>query len=294
MENYLLAENDGLPAREFSEWSKEKVFFFNKYINTVGTAMRNRSWRRRNYIELFSGSGKCKIKNKNEYFLGSPLIALTIEHPFTNYYFVEQDINFIQTLEKRCSDIKNSQICIQFINNDANKAVRRITDEIDKIDKKFILGKWSSYNLAFLDPNGLELEWKTVEELAKIRRMDLIIHYSQFGITRNATKDIDSIHETSIDKFFGDREWREIYKKHRNDSTGIHRHLIDHYQSKLQSLGYVVELKEFGVTNTEPLMKNSLNAPLYRLIFASKHTLGLKIWRDITKIGADGQIPLWK
>jgi hypothetical protein len=43
---------------------------------------------------------------------------------------------------------------------------------------------------------------------------------------------------------------------------------------------------------TEPLMKNQNNAPLYRLLFVSKSKLGVKFWKDITKINRFGQMQL--
>ena len=49
--------------------------------------------------------------------------------------------------------------------------------------------------------------------------------------------------------------------------------------------GSVVEIKE-----NEPLMRNtSRNAPLYRLIFASKHPLGNKFWEQVTNRDIYGQ-----
>jgi three-Cys-motif partner protein len=139
----------------------------------------------------------------------------------------------------------------------------------------------------------LELEWNTVAELAKINRMDLIIHYSQQGIKRMADRALESPKETIIDRFFGDKEWRKVYAACKDDVTGIHRSLIDYYKSKLKTLDYV-EVKEGEEVWAEPLMKNSKNAPLYRLLFASKSPLGVKFWKDVTKVSANGQMPLWK
>jgi len=93
-----------------------------------------------------------------------------------------------------------------------------------------------------------------------------------------------------IDKFFGDGEWRKIYEKWKLKDTiaGIHRELIDHYKSKLRTLGYVdVVDSETGV---EPLMRTTkTKAPLYRLIFASKNILGHEFWIKVTREDVRGQ-----
>jgi len=221
------------------------------------------------------------------------LLSLTTDHPFTDYFFVDMESESIDTLEKRSAASKVPPDRIRCWKGDANKVVLEITSEIRKIDSEYIPGAWPSLNLAFLDPEGLELEWNTVAELAKMQRMDLIIHYSQQGIKRMADRALISKKEFDIDKFFGDTEWRKVYADCKDDATGIHRPLIDHYKSKLDQLGYV-EVKEDEDVWVEPLMKNGKQAPLYRLLFASKHPLGVKFWKDVTKVNADGQMSLWK
>lgn len=293
MDKYLLPENDGLPARNSGAWAKDKLFYLQKYISTFETSMRNKSWRKRIYIDLFSGPGKCITRESNEYFLGSPLLALTTEHPFTDYYFVDTETDNVNALKTRSSATTISQDRIHCLPGDANRKVVEIVDEIRRIDSEYIAGVWPSLNLAFLDPEGFELEWNTVARLATVNRMDLIIHYSQQGVKRMADRALESSKETAIDKFFGDKEWRKIYERCRDDITGIHRLLIDYYKSKLKTLGYV-EVKDDEEVWVEPLMKNRKNAPLYRLLFASKSPLGVKFWRDVTKVGADGQMSLWK
>ena len=115
------------------------------------------------------------------------------------------------------------------------------------------------------------------------------MHYSQGGLTRNLPKNFDAPGETKIDRFFGDTEWRKIYITHRDKAEGVHRYLIDHYKEKLQDLGYK-EIRENGWT--EPLMRNRKQAPLYRLLFASKHERGNEFWKIVTQKDLYGQKPL--
>lgn len=293
MDKYLLPEDDGLLMRDSGAWAKDKLFYLQKYINTFETSMHGKPWRRRIYIDLFSGPGKCAIKDGRGYFLGSSLISMTTAHPFTDYYFVDTENDNITALKTRSTATNINKNRINFLIGDANKKVMEVVNDINKIDSEFIAGAWPSLNLAFLDPEGFELEWNTVATLATINRMDLIIHYSQQGVKRMADRALESNKETAIDKFFGDTEWRKIYKECKDDPTGIHRPLIDYYKSKLKTLGYV-EVKDDEEVWAEPLMKNRKNAPLYRLLFASKNPLGVKFWKDVTKVSADGQMPLWK
>lgn len=290
MEKYLLSEDDGLPNRSSGQWVAEKLHYLKRYIYMFETSMRDKSWRRRNYLDLFAGPGKCHVNETGEVYLGSPLLALTTEHPFTDYFFVDSDSENINTLQKRCS-VSPLASKIHYFVGDSNVKVQEIVDYIAGVDRPFIRGQWPSLNLAFLDPEGLELEWRTVAALAQIDRMDLIIHYSQNGITRNLEQCYNSQDETVIDRFFGDRKWRKIYqdwqsKKHQ---VGIHRQLIDYYKAKLQALGYVEVLRD-DETGAEPLITNSKKrAPLYRLLFASKHPLGHNFWKSVTRKDVYGQ-----
>src|SRR3712207_4527370 len=103
MGNYLLPEDDGLPARNSGLWVTEKLHYLKNYIDIFETSMRNKPWRQRTYIDLFAGPGKCIIQETGEFYLGSPLLAITTEHPFTDYFFVDADPESIATLKTRCT-----------------------------------------------------------------------------------------------------------------------------------------------------------------------------------------------
>ena len=94
--------------------------------------------------------------------------------------------------------------------------------------------------------------------------------------------------------FFGDREWRKIYAESLSKpGVHLHRRLMDRYKQNLQKLGYVEVVRD-DETGDEPLMRNSRrNAPLYRLLFASKNTLGHEFWKKITRRDVHGQASLF-
>jgi len=148
----------------------------------------------------------------------------------------------------------------------------------------YIPDVWPSLNLALLDPEGLELKWNTVEALASVKRMDLIIHYPEMGITRDAKNQMLQEPPTSLDELFGGLEWRKIYQQYQARETQfLHRELINLYKQKLSDLGYE------KVEGDEPLMRNTKQGKLYRLIFASKHSFGQKLWHQIIKKDFSGQ-----
>ena len=275
---------EGLLLRETGDWTPGKLYFLAMYISRFVVSMKSKEWRSVNYIDLFSGPGKNRLPD-NKIILGSPLIALSQRVLFDRYYFADIESNNINALKQRCANYSTSTN-INYCVGDANVSVNHVVDEIKALNTKYVKGKWSSLNLAFLDPEGLELHWSTVERLAELRT-DLIIYYSQMGITRNASEGVTMPPATSIDRFFGDTNWRQIYQENQVGNK-FHRALLDYYKSKLEGFGY--QIKD---PLDEPLFRNSKETPLYRLLFVSKDPLGNRFWNDVTKKYITGQMRLF-
>lgn len=280
-EKFLLSEEDGLITRESGAWAGEKLDYLNRYIGIFTTSMREK-WSSRNYIDLFSGPGKNRERKTGMVSLGSPLLALATKYPFTGYFLVDLEPGNVEALKQRVS-VSPLADSITIVEGDANLLVSDIVDQIPQ----------SSLNLAFLDPEGLDLAWSTVETLASVPRMDLIIHYPQMGLSRGMPNSIGAKSETKVDAFFGNQDWIPIFQANRiGEEKFLHRRLMDHYKAQLSGLGYedVYRDDEIGI---EPLMSTDDDAPLYRLIFASKHPLGSDFWRKITSKNVHGQQRLW-
>jgi three-Cys-motif partner protein len=280
----LEIDDDGLPMRLAGDWTYDKLYYLNAYLARFIVSMRKKQWRAIHYIDLFAGPGKNRLSS-GKIIPGSPLLALSQEQPFNHYYFTDLDPVYVDALKRRCSN-HPEYAQISFLVGDANQVVDQIVSEVTNIDSIFTKGQWPSLNLAFLDPEGLELHWNTVEKLAN-RRTDLIIYYPQMGITRDAPREMESQPPTPIDRFFGDTNWRDLYRKYQNrEETFLHRTLLDYYKLKLTALGYTDN------HIVEPLLKNSKEVPLYRLLFACKHSLGNQFWADVTKDLPGGQMRL--
>ncbi len=278
--------DDGLPLRSCKgTWTYDKLYYLNAYLDRFIVSMRHKNWRAIHYIDLFAGSGKNALPD-GRIIAGSPLLALSQKHPFDQYFFSDIEPANIDALKQRCTPQKAPNPKITFKVGDANEVVKQIVKDINLIDKP-ITDKWPSLNLAFLDPEGLELHWGTVEKLAS-RRTDMIIYYSQMGISREAPLEIQQPSPSKIDLFFGDTGWRQIYQQYqRGEEAFLHRALLDYYKSKLGAFGYKVD-----DPLSEPMFSNSKNAPMYRLLFVCKSSLGNKFWADITRNLPSGQLRL--
>lgn len=281
MSTYLDAVDDGLRMRPSGPWARRKLDYVARYIDIFTTSMHQKS-APRTFIDLEAGPGKNRVRGSGQVLLGSPLLALNSRYPFTNHYFVDQDPANTEALGTRCS-VSPRAASVTIATADCNKVVESIVQRIRASSP------WS-LNLAFLDPEGLELQWATVAQLVSLPVMDLIINYPEGAIKRNMIQAAASAEDTSIDAFFGDRRWRTVV----TNCVGkprCQRQLMDLYKQNLRDRGYKSVVGDNEI-QAEPLMRNTKQAPLYRLLFASKHTLGQEFWRKIVQRDADGQLAL--
>ena len=286
MHTYLQPQDDGLLMRETGAWAAEKLDYLARYIDVFETAMR-RKWPVRNYVDLLAGPGKNIVRDSGTILLGSPLLALTATYSFTGYFFTDRSDKNTKALQQRCAASPYSQR-VDIRTGDCNDLVNDIVAHIRQDDRR-------SLNLAFLDPEGMELRWETVVRLATVRRMDLIINYPEGGLNRYMRQAFEAAGQTSVDEFFGDRAWRKIYQNwhERGATLGLHRQLIDFYRERLQELGYT-EFRQVDQVGDEPLIRNvKRRAPLYRLLFASKHPLGHNFWHKVMHRDVHGQARLF-
>lgn len=99
---------------------------------------------------------------------------------------------------------------------------------------------------------------------------------------RNWATYYDSNPESSLDKFLGTDRWRKYFDRAADRRAQVLREL---YQQQLESLGY----KHFEFE----AVQNSRDVDIYKLLFASKHPAGLKIWKGISRVDEGGQRKLF-
>lgn len=259
---------DGLPARPVGDWSADKHYYLRHYIEIFEKGMHQK-WKSRAYIDLCSGPGICMYRGTKKLADGSPLIALKVEPPFTQYFFSDTDPEAIDALSKRTAPFKHKTE-INIYQKDCNEVAAEIAKKISP----------DSLCLAFLDPTGLDLKLSTLKTLTQGKKMDLIIYFPHgLEIKRNIelyyAKD-----KSKMDEFFGGTEWREIYEK--NPSNMI-AELLALYKKKLAGISYLMEPSDAVV------IYNATKVPLYALLFASKDRKGIEFWKKIMKIGSQGQ-----
>lgn len=248
-----LDPTDHLPVLAIKSHTKGKLVYLGKYLPALTKILRSKVPNRpRYYIDFFSGPGKC-VDSYGKICDGSPLIAIKTKPPFTHYVFVDTNEKYCDSLRKRLEGYPN----VSVKQGDCNDVVSDVLLMMNTYDPCFV----------FLDPFGLELEWKTVEKLSKKDRIDLLINFPVGAVCRSMNRS-GATH--TVTNCLGTAKW----KKFRESGRSLRIRLRDLYMEKMQ---------QFFEHTSPKLVYNQNNVPLYYLIYACHFHVGKKIWEYITK-----------
>ncbi len=108
--------------------------------------------------------------------------------------------------------------------------------------------------------------------------LDLLLLFAEdMDLTRNLQTALRaSSSGARIDAVFGDATWRSLYDPRRNNRWVVRR-LREEYVSRLRSRA------GFGYIGDPYQIRNSRGLPLYVLLYATRHELGLKLWSQAAK-----------
>lgn len=132
------------------------------------------------YIDLFAGPGLNLIGGRKVPVPGSPIIPIMIresQHQFSTFIFSELKTDYFSALTKRLALFPEAKDKTFLFNKDANLVIEEIPEILDK--------KGISHSLVFVDPEGMELEWTSLEKLVNSVDCDLIVNFPSAGINRN-------------------------------------------------------------------------------------------------------------
>ncbi len=276
-------------------WSEEKLNLLAKYLLAYSKIMnrQKKRWLRSyHYIDAFAGTGQPKSKDEDHliggffgavagdedrYIDGSPIKALLTDPPFDYYCFIEISPRKIQKLLQLLSQFLSRNIRIK--EGDCNTILRE--EIIPQISS-------NQRGLVFLDPYGLEVEWETVQALARARTFDIFVNFSVMGITRLLKRDEPPSDEmrSIITRVMGTDTWvQQIYRtsplKPFFGEPPVGRRVIG---AKWLAGIYADQMRRLFEFVSEPvIMTNTKNAPLYALFLASHKITAIHIMNDIFK-----------
>lgn len=273
-------------------WAREKLDALDAYLSFYTTALKKQGQWRKTFIDAFAGGGRARVRQQGvnspaesllaalepapidaeaeQYIRGSPRVALDIETPFDRYVFIERDPARVAELEAMREEY-GPRYEIEIRRGYAADELASLMDEG--------LARRGQRAVVFLDPFGMAIPWGTIERLAATRQIEVMVNFAlgmaiQRLLVRSA--DIPPSWRQALDRFFGSPDWHsQVYEEGADlfgprtlklDGSG--QRLLEWYRGRLKAA--------FGHVSTARLIKNSRGAPLYFLIWAGPHPLGLK------------------
>ncbi len=196
--------------------TKIKLNKLEAYLEAFLRVFKNKAWAHTIYVDAFAGTGAAPIAVKSdptlpldddaaEFIIGSARRALELELSFSQYVFIEKGRKKAQELELLRAAYPDKADRIRVVNADANEALRAICAKTD----------WKrSRAVVFLDPFGNQVEWETIEAIAKTESIDLwYLFPAGLGVHRQisgrATFDRDK--ERSLTRLLGTANWKQAF-----------------------------------------------------------------------------------
>ncbi len=271
--------SDNLKFDEIGYWSEVKLDIIRKYAKAYTTILSKKNHLSYAYIDAFAGAGLHFARETQKFVSGSPLNALRVEPPFHDYFLVDLDGDKVEQLRGFPEVRRREQVHV--LHGDCNEVLLR--DVFPRV-------RYEDYRraLCLLDPYGLHLNWEVIETAGKMRSVEIFLNFPTMDMNRNALwrqpDQAGPLGTRRMTAFWGDESWREIAYVD-NPQLGLfgtppsikvgNDEVVAAFRRRLKDVAGFRHV-------TEPMpMRNSKNAVVYYLFFASQQPVAAKIVDEI-------------
>jgi three-Cys-motif partner protein len=252
-------------------WSEVKLDIIAEYAaaySKILSAQRNPSFDHL-YIDAFAGAGVDVSRSTGEYVAGSALNALLIYPPFKEYNLIDLDRDKADSLRA----IAKANPTVRVYEGDCNRVL---------LQDVFPHARYEDYRraLCLLDPYGLHLNWDVIATAGHMRSVEIFLNFPVADMNRNVLwRNPDAVDPAQAERmtaFWGDDSWRTIAYDTRGNLFGFpvkqpNIIIAEAFRERMQKVAGFAYVPE-------PIpMRNSKNAVVYYLFFASQNPVAKKI-----------------
>jgi three-Cys-motif partner protein len=273
-------------------WTTQKLDLVAEYLMNYMTALKNTPFKK-GYIDAFAGTGYRTQRESarglssqsllfpdlakaepQDLLDGSAVRALkTIPH-FNSYVFIERSAARCEQLEELRLQFPDLATAIQIRQGEANLEIQALCSK-----------NWTSHRaVLFLDPYGMQVEWKTIEAIAKTKAIDLWLLFPLgIGVNRLLTKSggIPQSWRKRLDLLLGRDDWYEEFYRVESSPTLFGNPEDKIIKATTDTIGryFIQRLKTVfaGVADEPKVLLNSSRCPLYLLCFAVGNPKGANV-----------------
>lgn len=273
-----MPEVDDALLEEIGPWTEVKHEIVRKYAGAYSRILTARRFHHV-YVDVFAGAGRYLSRQTGKQVSGSVEIALGLDPPFHEYHLIDLDELKVARLERIAAGRQD----VVIHHGDCNRVL------VDDISPRLLYYTDYRRALCILDPYGLQLEWHTVESLARLKTTELFINFPTMDINRNALRkdpnSVDAEQASRLTRFWGDESWRTSFYAPRpqlslfgpqgEQKTATNEQVAEAYRLRLK------DVAGFSHVPQPMPMRNSTNAIVYYLFFAAHHPVAGKIAEQI-------------
>jgi len=262
---------------EIGPWSEVKLDIVREYAQAYSKILSSLKKPKLHhvYIDAFAGAGVHLSRSTKEFVPGSPLNALKVNPPFPEYHFIDINQARVESLQQAAQ--KRANVFVH--EGDCNQVL---------VEEVFPQVQFKHYRrgLCLLDPYGLHLDWKVIYTAGQMKSIEIFLNFPIMDMNMNVLKhDPQSVppeQSERMTRFWGDESWKSAAYSTAGNLFGYeektnNQAVTDAFRKRL--------LCEAGFKHvSKPLaMRNSRDAVVYYLFFASPKPVALEIVKDIFK-----------
>lgn len=262
---------------EIGPWSEVKLDIVREYAQAYSRILSGQKKLRLHhvYIDAFAGAGVHLSRSTKEFVPGSPLNALNVRPPFAEYHFI--DIN--QARVGSLQQVAQRRANVFVHDGDCNQVL---------LEKVFPKVQFKDYRrgLCLLDPYGLHLDWQVIYTAGQMKSVEIFLNFPIMDMNMNVLKHnpdaVPSEQAERMTRYWGDESWKtSAYSTSGNlygyEEKTDNETITNAFRSRLLSVAGFKHVPQ-------PLaMRNSRDAVVYYLFFASPKPVALEIVEDIFK-----------
>jgi three-Cys-motif partner protein len=252
---------------EIGPWSEVKLDIIRRYAVEYSKILSNQKEPSlfHVYIDAFAGTGYHLSETTGEMVLGSPLNALQVRPPFREYHLIDLDGDKAVGLRK----IVGNRTDVHIYPEDCNVVLPT---------RVFPRVRFEDYRrgLCILDPYGLHLDWKVIQDSGSMKSLDVFINFPMYDININVLhrdpRTVQPLHTERMNAYWGDESWRQFaYEESGPDLFGNTE--LDKVSNERLAAAFRERLRKVAGFKRIPAplaMRNSRGSTVYYLFFASQ------------------------
>jgi three-Cys-motif partner protein len=278
--------SSGLKFDQIGYWSQLKLDIVKDYATAYSIILAKQPRIRHVYIDAFAGAGVHQLKSTGELIPGSPLNALAVVPPFKELHLVDLDGTKVENLRQLTAGRND----VHIYQGDSNEVLLR--DVFPSV-------RYEHYKrgLCLLDPYGLTLNWEVIAAAAATKTIEIFLNFPIMDMNRNALwsnpAGVAADDRRRMTAFWGDESWQKVVYREQGTlfgaddlvKAGGNADIVKAFRERLRTVAGFGEVPE-------PIpMRNSKNATVYYLFFASHNKNGAKIARYLLRRYATYSVP---